>query len=347
MQCPSCRFENMPGLESCGRCGTSMRLNTAVINTSPPRASRTAKRIRKIVPRRLVYEARDVAARTRRAVAGSIVEGSHVPLPEPAILRRLIVPGWAHIHSGLVLRGRAFFGAYGPSLLLGLSLWGTPEGSILLGMAFSVHASSVIDILIRQGTVRFPRMLATAAVVSLALAAFYYPAGEVLLRVAQPVEFAMDAPPFQRLDVVLVNRWAYRVGTPRRGDVILYSPLSSSRLRPADYAFAHVRFAFAENQLIDRLVGVPGDRVVWDRGQLVINGTAVPWKPLLPQRLPARLDITVPEDRYLILPTTSVAATLDAGSTSFWKDAGSLPASEVLGRAYLRSNPWSRLWFIR
>ena len=24
MQCPSCRFENMPGLDSCGRCGTSL-----------------------------------------------------------------------------------------------------------------------------------------------------------------------------------------------------------------------------------------------------------------------------------------------------------------------------------
>ena len=67
MQCPSCRFENMPGLESCGRCGTSLRLSTAVIDVSPPRASNTAKRVRKVVPRRFFYQARDIAGEARRA----------------------------------------------------------------------------------------------------------------------------------------------------------------------------------------------------------------------------------------------------------------------------------------
>ncbi len=85
----------MPGLETCGRCGTSLRLGTAVIDTSPPRASRTAKRVRQVVPRRLFYQARDIAAEARGAIAGSIVDDSRVPLPEPDVLARLIVPGWA------------------------------------------------------------------------------------------------------------------------------------------------------------------------------------------------------------------------------------------------------------
>ena len=175
-------------------------------------------------PRRLLYRARDVAAEAHRAVTGSIVEDSRIPLPEPGILSRLIVPGWAHLHSGLRIRGWIFLGAYLPLLVLGLARWGTPFGSILLGLAFSVHASSVMDILIRQGTVRFPKMMAMAVVVSLVLAVLIYgPAGWSLTRVAAPIEYPYDAPPFQRSDVVLINRWAYALTAPRRGDVVRFS----------------------------------------------------------------------------------------------------------------------------
>lgn len=349
MQCPSCRFENMPGLDSCGRCGTTLGLSTATIDINPPRASKTAKRVRKVVPRRLIYQARDVAAEARRVVTGSIVEDSRVPLPTPDILSRLVVPGWAHIHLGIPLRGQVFLLAYLPLLLLGLLYWGTGTGSILLGLAFSVHTSSVTDVLIRQGTVRFPRIMAIAAFVSLALAVLVYvPTGLTLTQVAAPIEFAIDAPPFKRLDVVLVNHWAFALTAPRRGDVVLYSPRNSMRARGDDNQnLGRARYLFEENQLIDRVIGLPGDRVICDQGKLTINGKAVSWKPLLPHLMPAHLEITVPLDRYFILATTSVGAIRLGGSESFWKDAGLIPRSEILGGVYLLSNPLSRFWFIR
>ena len=211
---------------------------------------------------------------------------------------------------------------------------------------FSVHASSVMDILIRQGTVRFPRMMAMAALVSLGLAiSIYYPAGQLLMGVAAPIEFEVDTPPFKRLDVVLVNRWAFALNSPRRGDVVLFSPLNTSRLRAADYGLGHVRFAFEENQLIDRLVGLPGDKVAWERGTLSVNGATVSWKPLLFERLPNHLEVTVPQDRYLIWPTTSAGA--HTASMSFWKEGSLIPQGDILGGVYLRSNPLNRWWFIR
>ena len=144
---------------------------------------------------------------------------SHVPLPEPDVLARLIVPGWAHIHAGLGIRGQRVPLGLPPVALIGpFALGHCYTGSILLGLAFSVHASSVMDILIRQGTVRFPRMMATAALVSLVLAVLiYFPAGQLLMRVAAPIEFATDTDLFKRLDVVLVNRWAFALtGSPAR-----------------------------------------------------------------------------------------------------------------------------------
>jgi signal peptidase I len=337
----------MPGLDSCSRCGTSLTVSTATIDVNPPRASRTTKRVRKVVPRRLIYQARDLASEARRVATGSIIQDSRVPLPEPEILARLIVPGWAHIHSGLKLRGRIFLYVYGALLLFGLMQWGTDTGSVLLGLAFSVHASSVMDILMRQGTVRFPRMMAMAAFVSLALAVLIYvPTGLLLMRVATPIEYAADSPPlFKRFDVLLVNHWAYALTAPRRGDVVLFSPLNTNRVANA-WQFSNYRYTFAENQLIDRLIGLPGDRVVWDGGKLSVNGTTVSWKPLLFERVPKHLDITVPGDRYLILPTTSVGAVNNGGAESFWKEASLIPRHDILGGVYLRLNPISRLWFI-
>ena len=63
----------------------------------------------------------------------------------------------------------------------------------------------------------------------------------------------------------------------------------------------HARYVFEENQLIDRVIGLPGDRVVCDHGKISINGEAVSWKPLLPHHMPGHLEITVPLDRYFIL----------------------------------------------
>jgi signal peptidase I len=338
----------MPGLGACGRCGTSLALATATIDVNPPRASRTARRVRRAVPTRLFYRARDAAGALTRAVGGSIVEDSHVPLPEPAILSRLIVPGWAHIHSGLRIRGWFFLGAYLPLLVFGLMRWGTFFGSVALGLAFSVHASSVMDILMRQGTVRFPRMMAMAAVVSLALSVLVYlPTGLLLTRVAAPYAYEHDAPLFRRFDVVLINHWAFALTSPRRGDVVQFRPTFLIRRGPAIQTVLHVRLLYEENELIDRIVGLPGDRVVWEAGTLSVNGAPVSWRPLIPERLPPHLDVNVPEDRYLILPTTSFSAEHAAGSESFWKVASLVPREDILGGAFLRVSPINRIWFIR
>jgi hypothetical protein len=347
MQCPSCRFENMPGLDACGRCGTSLGLGIAVIDVNPPRASANAKRVRKIVPRRFFYQARDAAALAHRRFSSSVVEDSRVPLPEPGILSRLIIPGWAHIYSGLRIRGQVFFGAYVVLLVCGLLGWGTEFGSILLGLAFSVHASSIIDILLRQGTVRFPRMITTAAFVFAGLSILiYFPAGQALMQLAAPIEYGTDVPPFQHLDVVLVNHWAFALGDPRRGDVVLLSPVSLNRRRQGP-VFGHIQQAFEENQVIDRLVGLPGDEVVWDDRKLTVNGTAVSWTPLRPERLPKHLEVSVPKDRYLIFPTTSIGAADPGTPETYWKMTSLISRNDILGGVYLRLSPITRFWFIR
>ena len=303
--------------------------------------------MRKLVPRRFFYQARDITALAHRRISGSVVDESRIPLPEPGVLSRLMVPGWAHLFSGFRVRGLIFFWAYVVTLGFGLLAWGTELGSILLGLAFSVHASSILDILLRQGTVRFPRMMATAALVFVALFLLvYYPGSQVLMRMAAPIEYGTDNPPFKRLDVVLVNHWAFALTNPRRGDMVLFTPLVQAR-RVKGPQFLHTRFGYEENQVIDRIIALPGDQVVWDDGKLLVNGAAVSWMPLRPERLPKHLDVNVPQDRYLIFPTTSIGAA-DAGTPdSYWKLVSLIPKSDIAGGVYLRLSPITRFWFIR
>jgi signal peptidase I len=57
-------------------------------------------------------------------------------------------------------------------------------------------------------------------------------------------------------EFVLINTFAYRLGVPRRGDIV---------------AFRHEDDARAT--FIKRVVGVPGDRIRIDRGQVYVNGS--------------------------------------------------------------------------
>src|SRR6516165_3313579 len=141
MQCSSCRFENMPGVDRCGRCGSSLRLATAVLDVHPPRARPWAKRLRRYLPLHAISaRLRDAAGEVCRQVSGG-AEAVRFPLPAPGIISRLVVPGWAHFYCGQVQLGWGFLGSYLVLLALGLLFLGTGLGSFLLGLAFSVHAS--------------------------------------------------------------------------------------------------------------------------------------------------------------------------------------------------------------
>ena len=86
MQCSSCRFENMPGVDVCGRCGSSLRLATAVLDVHPPRARPWAKRLRRYLPLHAASaRLRDVASEVSRQVSGS-AETVRFQLPAAGII---------------------------------------------------------------------------------------------------------------------------------------------------------------------------------------------------------------------------------------------------------------------
>ena len=132
-------------------------------------------------------------------------------LQTPGVLLRMIVPGWAQRYAGRTVRGRWMFWCYLGLLLSGLLFIGTALGWLLLGLAISLHAASILDI-VAASVVDFRQRLIYSGVAMLLLAAVvYYPAGRLLALVATPQRFNMAAPPFEAGDVVLVNPSAYRL----------------------------------------------------------------------------------------------------------------------------------------
>src|SRR4051812_10005823 len=142
MQCASCRFENIPGLDQCGRCGSPLRLDSLPVDVHPPRATTLQKRLRRLLPWRRVGAATRDAARDLGIQARPIVDAAQVNVPSWDVLWRLLVPGLAQFHIGMREAGWLVVALYAPLLLLSLLFYGTDFGAMSLGLAFALHAGA-------------------------------------------------------------------------------------------------------------------------------------------------------------------------------------------------------------
>ena len=345
-QCASCQFENMPGVEMCGRCGSSLRLATAVLDVHPPLARPWVKRFRRLVPiDRASHRFRERATGLREQatlVAGTV----RIPVPTWDVLFRLIVPGWAHSTLGFEVRGRVFLGIYLALLLPGIIMWGSVPGSILLGLAFSTHASSVLDVLLlRAGP--FPSRFGTTTIVMFVLGFFIYaPVYWLVTHVASPMTIATQMTPLEAGDIVLSNQWAYARTPPKPGDVVAYDLPTEIRM-PAQNN--HIGINVRSGQSIDRILAGPGSKVRWENQQLYVDDEPSSLQPLNPTRLPSRLTFEVPENHYLVLPSTATVtlpanAVLPAG---FWQGLSYISPTHIHGSVYLRHYPLWRFWIVR
>jgi signal peptidase I len=85
------------------------------------------------------------------------------------------------------------------------------------------------------------------ALLAVLIAAFF-------VRLPQVAGLSMD-PYIRSGEYVLINTFAYRIGVPRRGEIV---------------AFRHE--GDARTVFIKRVIGLPGDRIRIDRGRVYVNG---------------------------------------------------------------------------
>lgn len=342
MQCPNCEFNNMPGATDCGRCGSTLRANALTIDVHPPRAAANVKFWRRFFPARLAYRFRDEARLLRRD-AGRSVRRSGFNAPPPGVLGRMIVPGWALLHVSNGECGWLYLAGCSALWVLSLVMFGSVLGNLALGLAFGLHAGSCLSVLRRGGNTTTGARLGMMAMIAAGLlVALYLPAGYLVSRVATPLRLDETGAPFANGDVLIMNPNAYSLSRPQPGDIVLHRrPLRQMRNFPGG-----IPYMIVEGEGVDRVLAGPGDKARWDRGQLWVNERESPLQPLNPNRCPGPMSWSVPEEHYLILPSTSVA--LDGRvPANILEQIAIVAASDISGKVYFRTQPLSRWGRIR
>src|SRR5918998_1549752 len=122
-------------------------------------------------------------------------------------------------------------------------------------------------------------------------------------------------------DRVLVNKFIYRFTEPERDDIIVFESVDNS-----------------EEDLIKRVVGLPGDKIAVRGGRLLVNGEPQR-EPYTNNKLPDRsffARTTVPKDHVFVMGDNRANS---ADSRVF----GPLPEKNIEGEAFLRFWPPGRI----
>lgn len=121
------------------------------------------------------------------------------------------------------------------------------------------------------------------------------------------VEGTSMLPTVRSGDRVLVNRLAYRVGSPRRGDIVVF------------------RLPWADTNLIKRIIGLPGDVVTIEPGQVDVNGRVLREPYIRNTENYTYGPSRVPSGAYFVLGDNRVVSS----DSHIW---GFLPARYLYGR---------------
>lgn len=121
--------------------------------------------------------------------------------------------------------------------------------------------------------------------------------------------FSMN-PTLQNGEYVLVSRLSYKLDIPQRGDIIVFSfPVDQSQ------------------DLIKRVIGLPGEKVSVQQNKVLINGTPLE-EPYIAQAPLYSGEWTVPEGQLFVLGDNRN----DSKDSHQW---GLLPMENVIGKALL------------
>jgi signal peptidase I len=164
-------------------------------------------------------------------------------------------------------------------------------------------------------------------------------------------------------DRVLVNKLVYHVRGIGHGDIVVFSgegswgtttgapepaPPGNPLLRALDNVLADVGLYSTQTYYIKRVIGLPGDHVACCmNGRVTVNGVSLDERPyLFPGARPSEttFNVVVPPGRLWVMgDNRAISDDSRAHLFADFPDQGTVPESEVAGRAFLVIWPPSQI----
>ena len=148
-----------------------------------------------------------------------------------------------------------------------------------------------------------------------ALQTFYIPSGSM-------------EPTLQIGDRIIVSKLSLDIGAIHRGDILVF------KAPPAEHCGDPV------TDLVKRVIGLPGDHLTSRGNTIYVNGAALKetWTHYEPLSTPIG-QVTVPANQYFMMGDNHP----NSCDSRMW---GTVPRSDIIGRAFLRIWPIARAGFL-
>ena len=150
---------------------------------------------------------------------------------------------------------------------------------------------------------------------SYALQTFFIPSGSM-------------EPTLQIGDRIIVSKLSLHFGAIHRGDILVF------KAPPAEHCGEPV------TDLVKRVIGLPGDHLTSRANTIYVNGQALKetWTHYEPLSTPIG-NVTVPANQYFMMGDNHP----NSCDSRMW---GTVPRSDIIGRAFVRIWPLSRFGFL-
>ncbi len=340
MQCLNCGFENIPGTPTCVRCQSV--LNVGEVGVIPRRAS--ALRLSTRVLRVWYWMATRLPTLPRWLPRWRPT--TFEPVSWFSLALTLVLPGLGHLREGHRRTALILFGLWLTFLLAAIVTVTGPWSMWWLIGAISVHAVALISL--QAGNLAFERMLVRFLFGVLLYIGLqwlvYMPLAHLAGRVVVPLQLVNFAggPVLSGGDGILYEGPWLRPAAFARGEVVVYTIGPVQGTIPGR---GHVAIFIREGLGVDRVLGLPGERVQFKDGVLLINGNPVdpPVVPLGTLVMP-RMDVRLGPQEYAIIPSQLNLNLPPAyGGGVPWdmvRPLTVIPEDRILGRVLWRVHPW-------
>lgn len=138
------------------------------------------------------------------------------------------------------------------------------------------------------------------------------------------------SPTLENGEKILVNRFVYKLFSPKQNDVIVFLPNGNGR----------------SHYYIKRVIAVPGDRVQVRDGVIYVNGKAFEEKTetdtAIENALLAEDEIVIGEDEYFVMGDNR-----NNSEDSRYASIGNVKKEYIVGKAWCIVYPWSRFGLLK